>query len=144
MIEFKQELLTPDMKAKIDAGFSQHSLETTGRQGRGDLVAFTAYDASESDPENPTFAGAACAQIYWGQLHIKYVLVQPGYRKRGLGKQLVEQALEYGRANQCTFALVETMSFQAPQFYQKLGFIVELIRSGFVDGISFYYLKREL
>ena len=142
MIEVKQELLTPEMKTKIDKGFSQHALEATGRQGRGDLITFTAYDVSDS--ENPIFAGTVCVQMYWGQLHIKYVLVEPAYRKRGLGTQLVEQALNYGRKNKCSFALVETMSFQAPQFYQKLGFVLELTRTGFLDGVSFHYLKRDL
>jgi GNAT superfamily N-acetyltransferase len=89
LIEFKQELLTPEMKAKIDEGFLSHALEATGREGRGDLIVFTAYDVS--DPEKPIFAGAACVQIFWGQLHIKYVLVEPAYRKRGLGTQVVEQ-----------------------------------------------------
>jgi hypothetical protein len=69
LIEFKQQLLTPEIKAQIDHGFISHALEATGRLGRGELIAFAAYDVSY--PEKPVFAGAACVQIFWGQLHIK-------------------------------------------------------------------------
>lgn len=36
------------------------------------------------------------------------------------------------------------MSFQAPEFYQKLGFKVELKCDGYSEDTSFYYLRKDL
>jgi hypothetical protein len=55
----------------------------------------------------------------------------------------MKQALQYGRKNNCPFAFVETMSFQAKDFYQKLGFKIEFTRTGFAHGTSFHYMKRD-
>jgi ribosomal protein S18 acetylase RimI-like enzyme len=56
----------------------------------------------------------------------------------------MEHAFAFGKESRCHFAFVETMSFQAPEFYQKLGFEIELKRDGYAAGTSFYYLKRML
>jgi ribosomal protein S18 acetylase RimI-like enzyme len=142
MIEIKEGPLTLEMKAKIEEGFARHALDMTGMEGKGDLIAFMAYDVSKDG--NPLFVGVVCAQLFWGQLHIKYVLVEPSYRKRGIASELMEKALSYGRIHKCTFAFVETMSFQAPEFYKKLGFTLEFSRHAFSKDASFHYLKRDL
>jgi ribosomal protein S18 acetylase RimI-like enzyme len=36
------------------------------------------------------------------------------------------------------------MNFQAPEFYQKLGFQIELKRDGYAGDSSFYYLRKDL
>lgn len=56
----------------------------------------------------------------------------------------MQHALEYGKLRGCRFAFVETMSFQAPEFYQKLGFSIDFKREGFDAGASFYYLRKIL
>ena len=56
----------------------------------------------------------------------------------------MEYALTYGRDNKCSFAFVETMSFQAIGFYQKIGFELEFTRSGYKRDTSFYYLRKSL
>jgi N-acetylglutamate synthase-like GNAT family acetyltransferase len=57
---------------------------------------------------------------------VKYAYVEEEYRGCGIGTQLMQHALTYGRKNQCPFAFVETMSFQALDFYQKIGFRLDL------------------
>lgn len=142
MIKFKQELLTDEIKAKINAGFLQHAIATVGSHDRGDIIAFVAYDGTVQD--RSVFAGAVCVQLFWGQLHIKYVYVEPAYRQQGIASKLIQNAFDYGRSYKCTFAFVETMSFQAPNFYTKLGFTVDFTRTGFVNDISYHYLKCNL
>jgi ribosomal protein S18 acetylase RimI-like enzyme len=56
----------------------------------------------------------------------------------------MEHVFNFGKENGCHFAFVETMSFQAPEFYQKIGFEIELKRDGYTAGTSFYYLKKVL
>jgi hypothetical protein len=56
----------------------------------------------------------------------------------------MKKALQYGRDKDCPFAFVETMSFQALDFYQKMGFQLELTRTGYAHGTSFHYLRKDL
>jgi len=52
--------------------------------------------------------------------------------------------LRYGKEYGCSFAFVETMNFQASEFYQKLGFQIELKRDGYAGDRCFYYLRKDL
>ena len=137
MIEVRQQSLTEDLKKQIYEGFSRHAIAMTGHDEKFDPVAFIANDKE-------CFAGAIVAELFWGALHIKYIYVEDEYRGKGIGSQLMEYALKYGRDKKCPFAFVETMSFQALDFYRKVGFELEFTRSGYKHGTSFHYLRRLL
>jgi ribosomal protein S18 acetylase RimI-like enzyme len=137
MIELKQHPLTEGLKKRIYDGFSRHAVAMTGQDEKFDPVAFVAHDKE-------CFAGAIVAELFWGALHIKYIYVEKEYRGKGIGSQLMKCALKYGRDQKCPFAFVETMSFQALDFYQKMGFKLELTRSGYIHGTSFHYLQKSI
>lgn len=137
MIEIKQQQLTQDLKKRVDEGFSHHAIAMVGHDEKFEPEAFVATDDNE-------FAGMAVGQLFWGALHVKYVFVDESYRGKGLGSRLMEQVILYGLANKCPFAFVETMSFQALDFYQKIGFQLEFTRSGYAHGTSFHYLRKDL
>lgn len=137
MLEIKQELLTEELKKQIYQGFSRHALAQTGHDEKFDSIAFIASDQG-------AFAGAVVVEKFWGALHIKYVYVEDPYRGQKIATRLMEEALNYGKEQQCPFAFVETMSFQALEFYQKIGFRLEFTRSGYKHGSSFHYLKKIL
>lgn len=137
MIEVRQQSLTEDLKKQIYQGFSRHAIAMTGYDEKFDPVAFVANDKE-------CFAGAIVAGLFWGALHIKYIYVESEYRGKGVGALLMEYALKYGRDKACPFAFVETMSFQALDFYRKIGFELEFTRSGYKHGTSFHYLRKFL
>lgn len=137
MIEIKRSPLTQDLKNQVDKGFSSHAIAMVGHDEKFDPVAFIAT-------EDDVIAGVVVGQLFWGTLHVKYVFVDESYRGKGLGTRLMEQAIAYGCAHQCPFAFVETMSFQALGFYQKLGFQLEFTRSGYKHGTAFHYLRKDL
>ena len=56
----------------------------------------------------------------------------------------MKHALEKGRQLGCPFAYVETMSFQAVDFYKNLGFEESFVRHGYAHGTSFHYLQKSL
>lgn len=137
----KQNILTLELKKQIDKIFTEHAIESTGADDLvEDSVSFEMYDQNN----NNKLVGCAVVRVFWGQLHIKNLVVDRVYRGHGYGEQLMEAALKYGKDLGCDFAFVETMNFQAPEFYQKLGFEVELKRDGYSRGTSFYYLKKIL
>lgn len=128
---------TTELTNRADLGLSQHGLEVTGFDEPIERTAFVAKDGE-------TFVGCVTANIIWKTLHIRFMFVEPHYRGKKLGTALVEKALDYGRANGCAVAFVDTLSFQARGFYQKLGFELEFTREGLAHGVSLYYLKKIL
>jgi ribosomal protein S18 acetylase RimI-like enzyme len=137
MIDIRKRPLTEDLKKRIYKGFGRHAIAMTGYHEKVEPVAFIAMDSG-------VFAGAVVAGLFLGALHVRYVYVDELYRNQGLGSRLMEMAFDYGRNNKCSFAFVETMSFQAPLFYQKMGFQLEFTRTGYAHGTSFHYLRKEL
>lgn len=133
-----QNVLTDGVKTKIFEGFGQHALHATGMNGLSEEpISFEIFDGNE-------FVGAVVVQLFWGQLHIKYLFVMEKYRGKGIARQLMLHAFDFGINRGCHFAFVETMSFQALEFYQKLGFITELSRTGYASETTFHYLKKAL
>ncbi len=132
-----QAPVTAELTNRIDEGFRQHSIEVMGCDAPITRVAFIAHDGD-------TFAGAVTAHVLWGTLHIRHMFIEAPYRRQGLGKMLMSQAIEYGKAHGCAVAYVDTLSFQAIGFYQRLGFVHEFTRTGFSKNSVMYYLKKEL
>ena len=133
-----ESLVAPKLTDAIHKALARHAIATIGFDGfSNDPIVFEINNGGLN-------LGVCVARIFWGNLHVKQLVVQEEYRVQGIGKQLMEHALEFGKKQGCKFALVETMSFQAHQFYQKLGFEVEFKRDGFVEGVSMYYLRKEL
>lgn len=89
---------------------------------------------------------AGCnGSLLYGALYIDQLWVDPDYRKQGLARDLIERAHQYGREMGCTFATLNTLSFQnARKFYEKLGYECDFERSGHVDGSKLFFLKKPL
>ena len=137
MSDIRQQALTEGLKKKIDEGFSRHAIQMTGHDEKFDAVAFVAM-------EGESFVGAMVGQRFWNALHVKYVYIDEKYRGKGFGTRLMQRILAYGLEQKCPFAFVETMSFQALGFYQKMGFDLDFTRSGYAHGTSFHYLSKKL
>lgn len=136
--QIKQNTLSEPIKKKIFDGFIREAIKSTGINGLSeDPISFEIFNEQE-------FVGAIVVQLFWGQLHIKYLFVEQKYRRQGIAQQLMNHALGFGRQRGCHFAFVETMNFQAPDFYQKMGFTIDFSRSGYAKNTSFHYLKKSL
>ena len=57
-------------------------------------------------------------------LRIQIMAVDPDHRRNGLGTDLVHRAEELAVQQGCRHAFVDTMSYQAPGFYERLGYRV--------------------
>jgi len=58
-----------------------------------------------------------------GTCRINHLWVDPGHRNHGLGHQLMAAAETHARERGCSQIVLSSHSFQAPRFYEKLGFI---------------------
>lgn len=136
--EIQQLPLMPELKDQVFEAFRKHAIKCMGICGLDqEPISFEIRDGAK-------LVGCVVVQPFWGQLHIKYLLVEESYRGQGIARRLMEHALEFGKAQNCRFAFVETMNFQAPEFYQKLGFKIDFVRHGYDRETSFYYLKKDL
>ncbi len=135
---YTQTAFTEDLQKTIYSGFSKAALAATGMDGfRDPPLAFQLH-------RDGVFVGAVVVHPYWGQLHVKLLYVDEAFRHQGYGQKLMHHAMEFARQRGCDFIFVETMNFQAPRFYQELGFTNELTRHGFANGSSFHYFKYDL
>lgn len=138
MITINQEILSEDIRNFILDGFNEHATNKIGYDGFvKDQIAFTVHNEGK-------LIGAVSVSLFYGALWIKLLFVSKDYRGNQMGTLLLNKALDYGKEQGCNFAFVETLSFQALEFYEKHGFKLDFTRGGFRDGISFHYLQKNL
>ena len=66
--------------------------------------------------------GGLVGQIFLGWLFIELLWVSDAYRGRGFGLKIMRTAEKEARRRGIKNAYVDTFSFQAPDFYRKLGY----------------------
>jgi ribosomal protein S18 acetylase RimI-like enzyme len=108
--------LTDTDKARIMAGFARHTAFHTGAVRSG-------QDWVLRDDEGQ-FIACLTLVVTGLNSYIKMLWVDDAYRGEGLGKQLMAQAESYAIENSHKQIWVDTLSFQAPEFYKKLGYKV--------------------
>jgi GNAT superfamily N-acetyltransferase len=72
--------------------------------------------------ETGLIRGGLLGDIWGGWLEVKILWLEESLRGSGLGRRLIETAEEEARAADCRYARLDTHSFQAPDFYRKLGY----------------------
>ncbi|MGP1396243.1 MAG: GNAT family N-acetyltransferase [Inquilinaceae bacterium] len=72
--------------------------------------------------EGDVLQGGLTASTSYGWLLIKTLWVRAESRRRGVGRSLMREAEERGRALGCHGAWLDTSSADAMRFYEKLGY----------------------
>jgi len=67
--------------------------------------------------------GGVIGSTYWGWLLVEFLWVDERIRGRGYGRLLLTTAEAEAVRRGCRHARLETFSFQAPAFYEKLGYV---------------------
>lgn len=88
--------------------------------------------------------GGTYSMIYRDCLMIDMVWLQPAFRGAGLGTRMMRETEAEGHARGARLAALDTMSWQARPFYEKLGYRVfgELPHEN--GKIMRYYMSRVL
>lgn len=93
------------------------------------------------DDNGQLIGGVSCRTVYQNLL-VEVLWVDKAYRGTGLGRRLMEQAEQQAKSRGCLQAQVDTLSFQAPDFYQKLGFEVVGIVPSVAGNPERYFLVK--
>lgn len=77
-------------------------------------------------------------------LCIDMIWIPESLRNRGFGTQLMQAAESEGLKHGCTHAQVETLPFQAEEFYKKLGYFRIGCIEKFYGDLDAIYLRKNL
>jgi GNAT superfamily N-acetyltransferase len=95
--------------------------------------------------ENSEIIAGCTGLIIFGAAYTDLLWVDKNQRKTGVGKQLMEAVHEHGQRNGCKIATIQTMSFQdAVQFYEKLGYVKDFERTGYINNSSCIFMSKQL
>ncbi|MHC8318915.1 GNAT family N-acetyltransferase [Pseudomonas sp. LB3P31] len=98
------------------------------------LLPLRAYNASKTgitkpEPiallvrdENQQILGGLYGRVFYQWLYIELLSVPESARGQGLGSRLMQMAEEHAREKECVGIWLDTFEFQAPGFYQKMGY----------------------
>ena len=94
--------------------------------------------------EQERLIGGVVLVVHWHWLYIEILVVNEAFRGQGLGSRLLRQAEAYAKAEGCVGAYLDTLSFQAPDFYRKHGYEVLAELTNFPPGPNrkTYFAKR--
>jgi ribosomal protein S18 acetylase RimI-like enzyme len=94
--------------------------------------------------EKKEIIGGLYGRSIWGTLEIKTFAIKPENRNNGIGKKLLLEAEKEAKNRNCRFISLDTFSFQAPAFYEKLGFEKIGTESDFPKGFEKYYYRKKI
>ena len=96
------------------------------------------YDADGS------IIGGLLGGTYWGWMYIDILWVREDHRRQGVGSRLLTEAEKEAMRRGCHHVHVDTMSWQAPAFYQKHGYEVIGVLPDIPLGNQKYLLMKAL
>ncbi|HEV8441815.1 MAG TPA: GNAT family N-acetyltransferase [Methylomirabilota bacterium] len=94
--------------------------------------------------EHEEVRGGLLGDIWGGWLRVAILWVAEGLRGHGYGQMLLAAAERRGVERGCRHVYLDTFSFQAPEFYKKLGYEVFAEVPDWPPGQTHYFLRKEL
>jgi GNAT superfamily N-acetyltransferase len=141
--ENAQPILTvtdaPGSKAEevIEGGLAQFNEDNAGYRDLRRLAVLV------SDPETKVVVGGLLGRTSLGLLSINRLFLPASLRKRGLGGRIMQEAEDEARRRGCGKAVVTTINFQAPKFYERHGYQV-FGQIECLPGVARIYLSKKL
>lgn len=109
---------TPDQEAEseAEAALYRYNREKTGIADRAPI------GAELSDPATGKVLGGLWGRTELGLLFLSTLFLPEDLRGRSLGSRLLSAVEGEAKRRGCKRAVVETSSFQAPEFYERHGY----------------------
>lgn len=88
--------------------------------------------------------GGIMGEVCWNWLEIHVLIMDESLRKNGYGSKLLMEAEEIAKERKCDFIKLDTLSFQALEFYKKHGYEVYGTLPYVGRDFDHYYMKKDL
>lgn len=111
------DAITEEMQKVIGGGLNAYNDEITKLDDRKALAIVV------RDPETGSVIGGMLGRSSLGLLFIELVYLPEALRNNGLGSMILKKFEQEGRKRGCINAVLYTISFQAPGFYEKHGWV---------------------
>jgi GNAT superfamily N-acetyltransferase len=105
----------PEHVALISDGLDEFNILKAGVNDRRPLAVLA------RDPQTQRVIGGLTGRTSLGLLFVDLFYLPPALRGGGLGSEILRQAEDEGRRRGCVAAVLYTISFQAPGFYERNG-----------------------
>ena len=88
--------------------------------------------------------GGLLGGIWGGVLYVRILWVAEALRGKGHGRRLLNTAEQRAIERGCRQVFLDTFSFQAPRFYEKLGYEIYARADDWPVGHTHYFLRKAL
>ena len=92
--------------------------------------------------DNNEVIGGALGYIKLGWYYLTDFYIDKKYRDKGIGSEIIKRIEKFAMDNDALGVRIDSWSFQAPEFYQKLGYIVWGKFDDCPPGTTHYYLYK--
>jgi GNAT superfamily N-acetyltransferase len=128
----------PDNIQVVLDGLSAYNRSQIVRDAGDNMKSLTLFVRDN----NGMILGGLLGTTFWDWLHVSILWLHEDLRGQDLGSDLLGMAEAEALKRGCHSAFVDTMSFQALPFYEKLGYTVYGQLEDFPTGHSRYFLKK--
>ncbi|HUF61007.1 MAG TPA: GNAT family N-acetyltransferase [Verrucomicrobiales bacterium] len=137
-MEIREETARPDCVLKpVREGMRRHT-ESQAPCGEYSEVTIVARN------REGVVTGVALGEAGRGWLHVSVVWVDEPFRGQGIGRRLMQAAEAAGIGQGCQAAYLDTFSYQARPFYEKLGYEVFGTLDDYPPGHQRHFMRKRL
>jgi ribosomal protein S18 acetylase RimI-like enzyme len=105
----------------------EHTEKAVGTRISHEPFGLMAYDGQK-------LIGSVIGKIFFQWMHLDLIWVDEEYRGQGMGRQLMQMAHEQAEKKGLLGIEVWTQSWQAPEFYRKIGYTEFAVLDDFIPG----------
>jgi ribosomal protein S18 acetylase RimI-like enzyme len=134
-IQYESNPSADDIK-KLNDGIMEQAKQKKGMK----QLDFFGFFIRDNEGE---IVGGCSGDNMYGSLFVGSLWVAENLRGKGYGTKLMQAAEKLARDKKCNFVAVNTMDWEALEFYKKLGFRVEFERHGYDKDSIFYFLRKD-
>ena len=119
----------------VTESLSSYNIAATGQESWYPVGFFLKSGRGE-------WLGGLLGNLWGGWLHVHLWVAAPA-RRLGHGTRLLQAAEHYAVERGCFASTLETASFEARPFYEKLGYEVFAALEDYPPGHTKYYLRKQ-
>jgi len=138
-IAYEPELQPASRDAIVDGLVAFNASKTGDFNGPVATIGLTL-----TDKETGKIDGGLTARIGYAWMFVELLFVPERLRGQGIGRELMLKAEAVAREKGCVGIRLDTFSFQAPGFYEKLGYAVFGEIADCPPGHNRYFLHKQL